>query len=321
MKYRFITIIHYLELDKPLCRIPLASGMISNRIEVIKECLDYENKLALHTMGVFSIDEFQDKTFYVADGDLGDVTKDEVDTYGTAIAYAYLRQIQWLTNKFWAIRDNSIYVRDGFLFVYKERIADGYVFKADLSAINSKASTRIEPVTFSKDEIEELAKDMDVISIEEVRKGEVNYRNVTQSQYYKSAKIGRKMLAWVYVLHARMINALTIKVLMYITAMEALVSTSTAELSHQVAERVAWLIGKSPEERKSIYNEIKKGYGVRSKAAHGEPLKGTEEETAALLVNLDNYMRELLNRDSPYDKEQNELNRYFVEKLMGVSIV
>lgn len=124
-------------------------------------------------------------------------------------------------------------------------------------------------------------------------------------------------MAWVYVFHARGINALTIKVLMYITAMEALVSTSTAELSHQVAERVAILIGANVVERQTIYHDIKKGYNVRSKAAHGEPLKGTEQEVSDLLVILDDYLRRLMKLESPYNFDDNKLNEFFIKKLMG----
>lgn len=319
MKYRFITIIHYLKLNKPDCRIPLASGMISNKADVLKDVLSYKNLLSLNTLGMFSIDEFEDKTFYVVDGDLGNVTKEDVDVFGTSLAYAYLRQIQWLTNEFWTLRDNSIYLRDSFLFVYEKDIEKGFTYKADLSMINSKASAKIEPTIYSKEEIEELAKDMHLISVEEVRSGGVNYRDVTQFQYFKSGKIGRKMMAWVYVFHARGINALTIKVLMYITAMEALVSTSTAELSHQVAERVAILIGTNVAERQIIYHDIKKGYNIRSKAAHGEPLKGTEQEVADLLVILDDYLRRLLRLESPYNFDDNKLNEFFIKKLMGES--
>lgn len=322
MKYRFITIIHYLKLNKPDCRIPLASGMISNKASVLKDVLNYKSHLSLHTLGRHSIDEFENTTFYVLDGELEEgVTLKDVDSFGTSLTFAFLRQIQSLTNEFWTLRDNSIYVRDGFLFVYDKEIEDGLTYKASLSAINTKATTDIEDVTFTKEEIENLAKDMEIISVEDVRTGKANYRDVTQFQYFKSAKIGRKMMAWVYVYHARFINALTIKVLMYITAMEALVSTSTAELSHQVAERVAILLSSDVNERLNIYNEIKKGYGVRSKAAHGEPLKGTEQDVKDLLVRLDDYMRRLMKFDTPYDLEQGDINDFFIKKLMGVPVV
>ena len=226
MKYRFISIIHYLKLSKPECRIPLVSGMISNKASVLKDVLNYKSALSLHTLGRHSIDEFENTTFYVLDGEFEEgITLKDVDTFGTSLTFAFLRQIQSLTNEFWTLRDNSIYVRDGFLFVYDKEIEDGVTYKASLSAINTKATTDIEDVTFTKEEIEDLSKDMKLISVEAVRTGEANYRDVTQFQYFKSAKIGRKMMAWVYVYHARFINALTIKVLMYITAMEALVST------------------------------------------------------------------------------------------------
>lgn len=288
MKYRFIAIIHYLKLNKPDCRIPLASGMISNKTSVLNDVLNYKSKLSLHTLGRHSIDEFEDKTFYVVDGEFNEGgTSADVDTFGTSLAFAYLRQIQWLTDGFWYLRDNSIYVRDGFLFAYDKEIEDGYTFKASLATINTKATTLFDEVTFTKEEIIELAKNMKVISVDDVRSGS-NYIEVTQYQYFKSADVGRKMMAWIYIYiyHARAIAAITIKVLMYITAMEALVSTSTAELSHQVAERIALLIGDGAEERMRIYNNIKKGYGVRSKAAHGEPQKGTEQDVAELLVQL-----------------------------------
>ncbi len=321
MKYRFISIIHYLKLSKPECRIPLVSGMISNKASVLKDVLNYKSALSLHTLGRHSIDEFENTTFYVLDGEFEEgITLKDVDTFGTSLTFAFLRQIQSLTNEFWTLRDNSIYVRDGFLFVYDKEIEDGVTYKASLSAINTKATTDIEDVTFTKEEIEDLSKDMKLISVEAVRTGEANYRDVTQFQYFKSAKIGRKMMAWVYVYHARFINALTIKVLMYITAMEALVSTSTAELSHQVAERVAILLSEDVNDRLNIYNEIKKGYGVRSKAAHGEPLKGTEQDVKDLLVRLDDYMRRLMKFDTPYDLEQGDINDFFIKKLMGVPV-
>ena len=321
MKYRFIAIIHYLKLNKPDCRIPLASGMISNKTSVLNDVLNYKSKLSLHTLGRHSIDEFDGKVFYVVDGKFDEgVTSADVDTFGTSLAFAYLRQIQWLTDNFWYLRDNSIYVRDGFLFVYDKEIEDGYTFKASLGTINTKATTQFEEITFTKEEIIELAKDMKVVSVDDVRSGS-DYMEVTQHQYFKSADVGRKMMAWIYIFHARAIAAITIKVLMYITAMEALVSTSTAELSHQVAERVALLIGDGSEERMRIYNNIKKGYGVRSKAAHGEPQKGTEQDVAELLVQLDEYMRRLMKLDSPYDLEQGKLNDFFIKKLMGAESI
>ena len=83
---------------------------------------------------------------------------------------------------------------------------------------------------------------------------------------------------------------------------------------------MAILLSEDVNDRLNIYNEIKKGYGVRSKAAHGEPLKGTEQDVKDLLVRLDDYMRRLMKFDTPYDLEQGDINDFFIKKLMGVPV-
>jgi hypothetical protein len=61
-----------------------------------------------------------------------------------------------------------------------------------------------------------------------------------------------------------------------VTILEALLSTGTAEIAHQVSERVAVLIGHSSDERLEVYRAIKKLYDLRSRITHGdlEPKKG-----------------------------------------------
>ena len=76
---------------------------------------------------------------------------------------------------------------------------------------------------------------------------------------------------------------------MYVTVMEALVSTTTVELSHQVSERIALLLGRDINSRVEIYWEMEKAYGYRSKAAHGKSLKGMEQEVYAFLSEIDGF--------------------------------
>lgn len=291
--------------------------MLSNKSSLLKEILSYQSTLALGTMGVHSIDEFQGNTFYFVDGEFdASITQEKVGSFGTNLAFGLLRQIQSLTNGLWSIRDNSVYVRDGFLFVFDKEFEDGVSFKASLSTINTKASGLIEEVCFSKEEIERVSESMQVISMDDVSSG-TNFRDATQFQYFKNAKMGRKAIAELYVFHARASASLSMKVLLYITAMEALISTSTAELSHQVAERVAVLLGNDASARIAIYNDIKKGYGYRSKTAHGEALKGTEQDVAGLLERLDDYLRQLLRFDVPFNLEPEQINLFFLNKLLN----
>lgn len=55
-----------------------------------------------------------------------------------------------------------------------------------------------------------------------------------------------------------------------VTILETLLSTGTAEIAHQVSERVAVLIGNSSSERLDIYRTIKKLYDLRSRISHGD---------------------------------------------------
>lgn len=319
MKYRFLSVIHYLEIDKPECRIPLKSGIITNKSSLIDGILNYRSNLAVGTLGVHSIDEFKDTTYYLVDGEFDPIfTVDDVNRLGTQLAFVFLRQIQQVTSELWLVRDNSVYVRDGFLFVYDKMLEDGMTFKASLGTINSKASLVKEGVKFSKEEITKAASDMMVLPIEDLKGGDKDYSVADQFQYFKGAGVDRKYYAWIYISFARANAAIPVKILMYVTAMEALVSTTTLELSHQVSERVAILLGRDTSSRVAIYGEVKKAYGYRSKAAHGEALKGSEQEMVAFLTVIDGYLRQLMSLEEPYNLDEKHINDFFLEKLMSL---
>lgn len=62
------------------------------------------------------------------------------------------------------------------------------------------------------------------------------------------------------------------KIANYCSFFEALLSTSSAELSHQLSERAAFFLSSNPPERLRLFREIKKAYGIRSKIVHGDIL-------------------------------------------------
>jgi len=85
-----------------------------------------------------------------------------------------------------------------------------------------------------------------------------------------------------------------LKITSYCSALETLFSTSQAELSHQLSERVAFFLGTSPEERLALFRKTKKAYGIRSKIVHGDAVKESELET---IINFsefcDNTLRDI----------------------------
>lgn len=317
MKIKFIAAIHNLELEKTNSKIDLTSGYISNDRRVLDDLFD--NSLSLCTIGLHSIDDIKDApSFYIVDRDLGDdVTQDDVDIFGTSLCFALLRQIQILVGQIWNLRDNSIYVRDGFLFTYIDDISNGYTFKASVSAINTFSNGEIRSIIIPDADLLSIGKDMTIITIEDVVEQKQNFRSATQIQHYKKSGLSRKELAEIYVNKARMEPIIPVKILMYCSAMEALVANSTTELSHRVAERIAILLGDNKEQRCEIYSTVKNGYDTRSKVAHGDLIKKDEEIIKQYSVSLDEYLRQLLRRDHPYNLKSNEkLDEYFLSALM-----
>jgi hypothetical protein len=96
-----------------------------------------------------------------------------------------------------------------------------------------------------------------------------------------------------YAGRAQKTSFLTEKITFYCSALEALFSSSTTELSHQVAERVAIVASQSRGQRLANYKFVKECYGLRSKYIHGSPLKVNEEDRlSSICMKLDDLVRE-----------------------------
>ncbi len=84
------------------------------------------------------------------------------------------------------------------------------------------------------------------------------------------------------------------KIAFYCSSLEALFSTSQAELSHQVAERTALISTPHANERIEVYRLVKSGYSFRSKYVHGAPVKGDEQSVISMSEKLDSALRNCL---------------------------
>lgn len=115
------------------------------------------------------------------------------------------------------------------------------------------------------------------------------------------------------------------KVANYCTSFEALVSTNSTELAHQVSERVAVLIGDDSSEALDIYRNLKKAYGTRSKLVHGDQLAAAKDQYLSEANNCDEYLRRLLrvvltkeNVARALEEKQEKVNEFFLNRLFGV---
>jgi len=113
------------------------------------------------------------------------------------------------------------------------------------------------------------------------------------------------------------------KVASYCSALEALFLTDKGELTHQLAERVAFFLGSNPTERRSLFTQVKDAYSLRSSSVHGSGLKPTEEKIAGTAVECDKLLRRVLLKIVEDESLNNifgddkELTEFFLDKIIG----
>jgi hypothetical protein len=111
----------------------------------------------------------------------------------------------------------------------------------------------------------------------------------------------------------------------YITCMEALFCTDSAELSYKLSERVALLLGRQLDERKRIYATMKSAYNIRSKTVHGDKLSSRDvERVSELSTTCDKFLRQTLVKIWSSQKlvevfsgKKEALDEYFLSLTLG----
>jgi hypothetical protein len=111
----------------------------------------------------------------------------------------------------------------------------------------------------------------------------------------------------------------------YVSCLEALFSTDSAELSHKLSERVAVFLSDDPEERVTIYREVKLAYAVRSKIVHGDEMEAKHHvKLLQISSSCDNLLRRVFVRvlkDEAAAKllraAKNDIDVFFLERTLG----
>lgn len=254
-----------------------------------------------------------------------DLLKKQKETgFATLLTHSLLLEVQNYINKLWLLKDNSVYIRDGFVAM-KLPNNRTRIFKYSLQDIYYDLALKREEIIFSKQELrqafsyvedsDKAAFKIDEISPEKIIKSYKKYTdlnlfakenklitdNVKKSEYF--IKMSRKEF------HT------DIKIYFYISALEALfMSDSKGELTHRISEKVAHLLGGNTDEKLDYYKNMKKAYNIRSAVAHGGIYKHSNEELLEYVEFLDNVLRNIwLNKLDIFKKTQSEINKYFEE--------
>lgn len=334
MEFSFFAPIHNMELDSIKNKgkkilLGKHSGRVTNDNKWFKDILK-DSEISAR-IGFFSGREFLDsnKTYIYVNGKIPSVTNlEEMNEKGVGYTFYLLREIEEFIHYLWAVKDNNIYVRDGFLVAHDKNGKNLSAYKASLSAIFSFADVRTEENTiFSDIEIDRALNfrksnlfDYSEQSEDEIEKENIDYyleyKYPTSDIFYShkgSTRLGR---AFFFSLNARNSGAVPMKIMFYINALECLFTSGNTELSHRVSERVALLLGQNLEERMALYSRVKKAYGIRSKVVHGLAFSKKDQSLEELSIHMDNMIRSLLTEyGSFFNSNDVDLDKKFLELL------
>lgn len=101
---------------------------------------------------------------------------------------------------------------------------------------------------------------------------------------------------------------------MFTITLESLFTTDSNEITHKIAERIAWFLESKAEKRREVFNQMKEIYQIRSKIVHGADIrKMSSERSRKLLADLEYLTRKIMKKilqdqsliDSFSDKQKN----------------
>jgi len=83
--------------------------------------------------------------------------------------------------------------------------------------------------------------------------------------------------------------------------------------SYKMALRAAWLLEREPAKRMMVFEDLRKGYSLRSKIAHGSLSKPLSNEELELTTKIENILRRLI---LEYLVDSNRFNQESMDKLV-----
>ena len=263
MKARFITALLHISLEEDLGRGDKLDEVtfVTNNQDAIRSLLDRE---IVHQIGALEADAILKAGAVVYSTE---ELPDGAD--GQARLARRLAEVQTFENVLWLVRDNCVNNELGFLVCYDgSRVG---VHSNFLSPVFTLANGKTERTAFSREELR-WARHF-------VRDRILRIEDSLEPTTRLSGSVDRTARAMYHVQAARAIGDLGIKIASYCSALESLFATSQAELSHQLAERVASFLGVGPSDRLAKYKALKAAYSIRSRIVHGDVLKAGHRET------------------------------------------
>ena len=211
-------------------------------------------------------------------------TNVEDDDAADGILKLRLAQVSTFFHHIWLTRDHSVGLEYGYLHVGGGQEDARVTRNAFLHTI-----TRAD----GSQPIEEFGR-------EEFRVVRNSYKLPDEIQWgnqpLATEDAGRVGRAWYFLQAARQEGDLAAKIANYCIVFEALFSTDSSELSHKLAERIAFFLEAKQEERLALYRAIKRAYSVRSKVVHGARAAANVDALTDASKLCDNTARRIMAR-------------------------
>ncbi|MGV2484793.1 UNVERIFIED_CONTAM: hypothetical protein FOS07_12145 [Bacillus mycoides] len=319
MKYRFITTLHNMKLSnvKNKGTEIFPGARISNGSKAICETLD--TNLVRHTVGSITRESIKNSTYVYIDGEFEDIhNKQEMDKVGAQHTFSLLRQIEHFIHELWKVKDNNVYVMEGFLFAYNKHFENGYTYSASLTGVYSYSTDERNESTFSDSELITAIQNFVPSPNKEFNEKSFGGKHPNVDILLKNKGSQRMWRAMYFTVGARSSAVMPRKIVNYCNALECLFTTGKSEVNHKIAERVAIMLGTSVESKKALFQLVKKAYNFRSEMVHGQALKAKEEDLVIVSQGLDDILRKLIvaNHDV-FSKKDNEMDDFFLDLLFS----
>ena len=208
----------------------------------------------------------------------------------------------------WTIKDNAGDFDLGFVRYNKQGIDFASSNYFTNSFCNCNCSTDI--VNFTREEL---------VAATQIFKAPFSPQSC---QVANSLQYGRIAIANYFIQHARSCFDYGLKIVGYCSALEALFSNDSSELTHKLGERMSKYLYADINDRAECYKTIKKIYSFRSKVVHGDRMKDDKvNEIKIMMPKIDNICRIIINKcmrqdENIFELSPNDLEEYFLKMLM-----
>lgn len=324
MEYRAICKINHLNYEKILNRGKAIHKNMRLSNSDVRFNREFNEDSFKELIGTIAFEDFKDSHFIYKVG----TDKSFDSEYPLKGLNRFLVNIQTFISLLWFVKDNSVSMEEGYVYL-KENGKDISVSVNSRTVSFTNARGERDEVTFKEDEIDRV----------------ITIYNSLNKLYNKTDELadGKSIIfsnlefsvnrieRFLYLLQAtRNESYIPMRIALYTTMLEALISTSRGSLAHSVAERTAWLIGNSNDERKEIFRFIKKMYSIRSSVLHGDKLNKSFKNKSYkdfkdYSQKYDGYIRKIINKilrdknlNDLYNKNnRDEINKYYTNLILG----